>query len=728
MDLDWQTHTLDCDGFAKRHLEQEWLVTNGTGAYAMGTVAACNTRRYHGLLVAADDPPVSRVVALNQIWDQLVIERHADEQHAIQTIDFTALMFRGADYGPDYIFSPTGCHMLQRFERGLSIRWTYFWGNVELERELFLHWKQQAITLRYRVRGLLSLNASAKLRLAPMMSLRDFHTLTRENMGSEAWNVEPENTAGDNSGDGSGGRGDTLTVTRDNLAVTCHLPGATFESQPHWWNNIYYPAERDRGQDDVEDHFVPGFFVIDIADDIDICFTAALGHESIPPQPDTADRARHLQPICHALLPRDKKPQTNNHKVFAIASDDFVVDRTIGREKLSTIIAGYPWFADWGRDTFIALPGLLLVTGRYDEAKQVLQAFAGCIRDGLVPNRFDDYQVSEQAAHYNTVDASLWFIHATFEYLRVTKDELSWKQFLRDAVVNIVEAYLAGTRANGHAGSQGALIEVDVDGLIVAGHAQSQLTWMDAACCDTIFTPRQGKTVEINALWFNALMQLAQHLPDTKANRYAQLARKVKRSFESTFWNEHCGGLFDHIYIDEHGRAQRDESIRPNQIFAVSLPHSPLSHEKQQQVLELVRESLLVPMGLRTLPPEDSHYHPRYSGDQCTRDEAYHQGTTWPWLIGPYAEAVLRVANFTPQAKLRSQRAIAPLLEQLSAVDDRPHSTGQLHEIFEADPQEHARPVGCIAQAWSIAQLLRMTQMIEDEPPHQALSDNEPRS
>jgi len=694
MDASWRTHTISFDGVAERRVTQEWLLTNSTGAYAASTAPGINTRRYHGLLVAATDPPVGRVVALNQVWDQLVLRRPAERASARgprafieQPFDLATLQFPG-EHGP--VLAPAGCRMLTRFERGASVRWTWRCGEITIERELFLHWKEQAVTLHYHVSGLDKFKAKAALRLAPMMTLRDFHAMTREHAG------DPFEYVAEN---------DTLTVTRGGLAVTCRLPGARFDPNPHWWYNVFYAADHERGQEDREDYFVPGAFVADVPKSGQVTLTCALGREAAKPTRTTTQRAHHLEKIETAIAFPQSKIKNQKSKILALASDDFVVDRTVGDRKLSTILAGYPWFADWGRDTFIALPGLLLATQRFDEANNVLRAFAGCLRDGLVPNRFDDYAADAASAHYNTADAPLWFVHAAFEYLEKSGDSASWKRFLQPAITSIVDAYAAGTRADTHDGKP-VRIYADDDGLIVAGHAGTQLTWMDAACGGTVFTPRHGKAVEINALWYNALVRLAEL--SRPGRHYAQLARKVRASFPCTFHNPRTGGLYDHVTPD----GQRDESVRPNQIFAVSLPHSPLHADQREGVLDLVRDRLLVPMGLRTLPPDDPHYHPRYTGDQFHRDAAYHQGAVWPWLIGPYAEAVLRVHGFSADARRRAARAIAPLLEQLTATDDRPCALGQLHEIYEADFTDRARPVGCFAQAWSIAEVLRVSQLI----------------
>jgi predicted glycogen debranching enzyme len=356
---------------------------------------------------------------------------------------------------------------------------------------------------------------------------------------------------------------------------------------------------------------------------------------------------------------------------------DFVVRRTSPDGKVGTsIIAGYPWFADWGRDTMISLPGLLLVPGRFHQAREVLCVFAQYVDGGMIPNRFGDY---DNKPEYNTVDASLWFIHAVFEYLRLSHNQPVFDTVLEPACRKIVDGYRAGTRY--HIGMDPA------DGLITQGDAATQLTWMDAKCGDIAFTPRQGKPVEINALWYHALVLMGE----------AELAAKVGDSFRKAFWISPFRGLADVIDGD-----RKDTRVRPNQIFAVSLPNSPLLPDQQIAVVEVVRRELLTPVGLRTLAKTEPGYRGTYTGPQFDRDGAYHNGTVWPWLIGAFLEAYLKV-HARSSASLDQARAwLAPLVKHM----DDTAAIGQISEIFEGD--EPHRPVGCPAQAWSVAEVLRL--------------------
>jgi len=738
----WWTHVLEAghDPLALR--QREWLLTNGTGAFAAGTALGCPTRRYHGLLVAATRPPVGRIVALNQVWEELTL--HREDDGATQDLTFNNLMFRGPDGG--HVFAPRGFELLDRFERGLSVRWTYVWGGLTLVRELLLHWQAQAATLRYRVSGLDAAGCRGTLRLRPMVTMRDFHALLQ---ARDAHLHEKSD-------------GDTLRVYHGDTVMTLQLSAeggagkrtgvdagsdARFEPNAHWWYGVHYPVELERGQDESEDYYVPGAMAVELpeAGEVEVALTAALGPEPVAPSKGSEKRARHLKPIAETIAPTDSEEDAGTARLLAIASDDFVVGRRIGDERLATIIAGYPWFADWGRDTFIALPGLLLSTGRHGEAKQVLRAFARSIHRGLVPNRFDDYK--DEAAHYNTVDASLWFVRAALQYMEASEDVESWQGWLAAACVQILHAYYAGTDYGIHA---------DEDGLIVAGSHETQLTWMDAATADTVFTPRPGKAVEVNALWHSGLVGVAETIetygpPEASATEAGgaedgegdemadpdalrKLAKRVQRAFNQTFWRDDLGYLLDHIWIDVNGQAHPDATLRPNQIFAAALPNGPIAQAKCKKVLTSVRDRLLTPVGLRTLPTDDPQYHGQYRGGQHQRDAAYHQGTIWAWLIGPYAEAVLRGGKFGHKARREAMEAITPLLNALAdggeasgddaadrASTDHPHpalgSIGQLHEIYEADPMADGgyRPVGTFAQAWSVSEVLRIWTMAQDE-------------
>ncbi|MEM0913258.1 MAG: amylo-alpha-1,6-glucosidase [Planctomycetota bacterium] len=715
----WTTHRLALDGDPWPRVTQDWLLTNGTGAYAAGTPLGCNTRRYHALLVAPTAPPLGRVVVLNQTFDTLELI-HGDDPSARQRVEFSSCMFRD-DHG-QWTLAPDGHAKLVAFTKGLDVAWTYRWGEIAIERRLALHDHDLAATLSYRVTGLDAVGCDARLHVAPMITLRDYHGLMFRGHAIIQLDRPDEQS---------------LVTTHRNLAAAFHAPDSVYEPNPDWWYGVFYCQDAERGQGDSEDYFIPGAFVYDIPrDQPDRAFhlTAALGDEPVAPQPDPTPRLARLNPIAEHLPPLQRLAEytppglttvdpeasaartANLRHALAIAADDFVVTREYDGQPLSTILAGYPWFGDWGRDTFIALPGLMLVTGRHREARDTLHAFAHHLRDGIVPNRFDDYGNDPQ---YNTVDASLWFIKAAADYLATTDDTKSWKQWLAQACCDIVDGYAAGNN----------LVTVDKDGLVNAGNPHTQLTWMDAACNGVVFTPRYGKACEINALWHHALVTLSQTLPDQlskKAKAYKKLATKAKRSYVKLFRRDDKLGLYDHAHpaeghealgVDANG-VWRDASIRPNQLIAAALPNSPLSLADRKHVVDTARRLLLTPQGIRTLPQDDWHYHPHYTGHQFDRDGAYHQGTVWAWLIGPYVEAVLRAHKFSARAHAHATDALRPLADHV--LSDR--GLGQIHEIFDADPtatdphgRPHHRPVGTFAQAWSVSEFIRAAGLLDSQ-------------
>ncbi len=700
-----------------RLLGLEWLLTNGTGGYAMGSVAGCNTRRYHGLLVAAADPPGDRVVVLNQVLETLTLHACSPETggEVSQSLELGTCLFQN-EYGQRR-FAPQGYCYLKEFEKGLGARWVYSWGSLTFERRLQLHWKRQAATLHYRISGLDSLCRSVTLRLQPLVTLRGFHSLLH--CVADDFDVIVPSCGSDDIS--------RVQVSRGGYTTSLYCgPGESkppscsvrFERHDDWWYSHHYPVERYRGLDDLEDQFTPGSFVMDLSggDVLGAVMTVSLGGEYADPVYDNRQRELHLSPKVRYFSDSlaggklecgdsgDMAALVNDELVTVLvsASDEFIVDVELKGRALSTVIAGYPWFSDWGRDTFIALPGLLLGTGRFDESRDVLRVFAESIEDGLVPNRFDE----SGAAHYNTIDASLWFIHAAMAYVEACGDTGSWESWLSEACMAIVESYRRGTRFG---------IMMEDDGLITGGGPETQLTWMDAACGEpgtsswTVFTPRYGKAVEINALWYSALAGLSEKLADDRSGEYGELADHVRRSFESVFWSDDLGYLIDHVYVDSSGERYEDRSIRPNQIFACSLSRSPLPVERRRRVVEVVGGRLLTPYGLRTLPADDPAYHGRYGGDQFHRDRAYHQGTVWAWLIGPYAESLLRLNGFSQSARCEAYGVIRPLLDFMTG-----DGLGQINEIYEGDAyqdNEH-RPVGCIAQAWSIAEVMRVIGLV----------------
>ena len=640
-------------------LQREWLITNGRGGYASGTVAGVPTRRYHGLLVAAARPPLERWLTLSAVLEKVTCGPASWELASFE--------FEGAIH-------PQGYRYLVDFDCRNQpdrpwVRFVYAFDGHRLVKHVTLLTDRDEVAIGYRIES--PAKAAIGLSLCPFVGLRDFHSLV------QAGDVLPvAEDRGSVRVDAAGGGA--------RLWLTCRRSdegsAVTFEHQPDHWHGFRYRQESARGQDDREDLFVPGWFHVAGTGTIEIELRAAVDFSG-----ETSGRPQFAPPI--PIVPTLPPKPCEIEDRLREAASAFVVRRSNGERELTTILAGYHWFGDWGRDTFIALLGLLLETGRFDEACQVLDIFASAQKDGLIPNRFSDYG---EGRDYNSVDASLWFVYAADAYVQATGDETTWRQTLGPACERMAEAFLAGTQFN---------IQVDpTDGLLACGDAATQLTWMDAKCGNVVFTPRHGKPVEVNALWYHALCILAERTASSQPGqqrRWADLAERTAVSFAAAFWNERGQCLYDVVRNDT-----ADPAVRPNQIFAVSLGHSPLDPAQQQAVVRIVEERLLTPFGLRSLCPRHPAYAGRYQGNPFERDSVYHQGTVWGWLIGPYVEAALRVQGFSPEARVRLRERLMPLVRHLDEA-----GMGSVSEVFDGDPPH--RPGGCIAQAWSVAELLR---------------------
>ncbi|MAY74522.1 MAG: glycogen debranching protein [Phycisphaerae bacterium] len=672
---------------ARDPLWTEWVLTNGLGGFAMGSATGIPLRRYHGLLIASLRPPVSRVMLLSALADAITLAPDTPDE---TTLPLTPFHFRSADNRP---IAPNVHDWT--FERcpGLC-RWTFEFAEngPRVEKTLVMADAANAISVTYRV-----LNATTpwRLTITPLIALRDFHSLLRRSEIGKRFTTRPDQA--------------TVTVSTRDARVRLAAHGASFEHDESLWNGFEYVWEEKRGMDCAEDLFAPGRFIAtggpnDRSEGLKI-YAQGAASERIEPSPRRIaaldDRARRLERLGNAAIASAGGASVAQDRRWAIralaaASDEFVVTRRVGEIDMRTVVAGYPWFSDWGRDTMISLPGLMLVTGRHAEAFDTLRVFARHRRRGLIPNRFDDYA---GAAHYNTVDAPLWFLHAAAEYVRTTGDTDGYRDHLAPACLDIIRSYRDGTD---HA------IRMDpADHLITAGDERTQLTWMDAQRDGVTFTPRFGKAVEINALWGHGLLVTAALLDAPERDELLALAEGVRASFTNAFNNPETGALYDRL--EPHQTADEIEwrpvaEIRPNQIFAVSLEASPLDPAKRVAVLDVVRRDLLTRHGLRTLAPSDPNYRGVMIGDMFDRDGAYHNGTAWPWLIGPYAEAVLRVGDFSPESRAEAVQCLAPLVAAL----DGP-SPGTIAEIYDGDdsPDDPQRPDGCFAQAWSVAETLR---------------------
>ncbi len=643
-------------------LEKEWLLTNDRGSYAAGTVLGCNTRRYHGLLVASLLPPVERIVTLSNLLETIHYQGRTCE---LSNFEFSDRLH------------PQGYRSLRQFRQDTGVHFRYELDDLVVEKSIYLAHDQDLLAVTYDFSGSVE---GGRFSIMPLIALRDFHSLQSSSTSLSMDQTDDVYTA--------------HVLDPHGPAVHFHCPDATFEGSDNWWYAMRYRREAARGQHDYEDVWAAGSFQTDFVCPARVTLIVQATAGLQRPGPLDID----VDELINSLRSRREKLYTwaevrdEHDKKLVRAADQFIVRRRISESQISTsILAGYHWFADWGRDTFISLPGLLLETGRFSEAREVLVTFGSVLNEGMIPNCFDDYGGQP---HYNSVDASLWYVMAAYRYLLATEDEQTFNKHFRPVVEQIVEAYRDGTRFNIHA---------DDDGLIVCGDAETQLTWMDARCNNVSFTPRYGKPVEVNALWVNALHILAQTASDKVRRRYwldqAQLAEK---SFRKLFWNTDQSCLYDCIMPD----GSPDASVRPNQIFAVSLPFSCLDSEQQLSVVRTVQEHLLTPYGLRSLSSQDSRYCGRYQGDQYSRDSAYHQGTVWGFLMGPFIEAFLKANQFSPESARQAYDMITPLLDHL----DNDACLGSVSEIFDGDPPH--QPRGCIAQAWSVAELLRVKKLL----------------
>jgi predicted glycogen debranching enzyme len=636
---------------------QEWLETNGLGGFASSTITGLNTRRYHGLLMAATRPPVGRMLLLSKLEERLVIDGKG--------FDLSANQY------PDTVH-PRGFQYLKSFRLDPFPVFTYEVEGVQLIKSVFMLDGENSTVIQYEMQ--ISADAPScrlsathcQLEIYPLIAFRDYHSTTHENGALNSTVEEQANL---------------LRFTPYAGLPTLHLAhdAGAVETGGHWYRNFEYQAERERGLNFVEDLFNPCVLKFDVADGSRANLIASTEAKDIR----EADhcRAREIQ------RRRDIAASTPLENDFVVeltrAAQQFIVAR--GRHK--TVIAGYHWFSDWGRDTMIALPGLMYAMGSVETAKSILLAFAEYADQGMLPNRFPD---ANEDPEYNTIDATLWF----FEAIRAMAERTGDYEFVRtrlyDTLTGIIKWHIQGTRYG---------IKVGEDGLISGGVEGVQLTWMDAKVGDYVVTPRHGKPVEIQALWYNALrvmQDFAGRFDDQASEKlYGEMAETAKKSFCKQFWNEERDCLYDVIDADV-----KDGAIRPNQIFAVSLPHTMLSRERAKRVVAVVERELLTPLGLRSLAPGDQQYRPVYGGDTYSRDTAYHQGTVWAWLIGPFITAYVKVNQQTRKSRQTGAALLEGFREHLAEA-----GLGTVSEVFDGEAPH--RPGGCIAQAWSVAELLR---------------------
>lgn len=629
-------------------LQSEWLDTNGLGGWSGSTISGCHSRRYHGLLVAAIKPPTERMVMISKLDETIVIN---NERFELGTNNYGSAIH------------PKGFQYLKSFSKNLYPQFLYEAGGVQLRKSILMVHEENTTIIKCEV---LKAANSFTIELLPLLAFRGYHQLMH------AQGVAYDNTEFEN--------GQLKLQLFDNAPdAFIQLPNGNFASNPNWYFNFNYGIEQYRGLDFVEDLFSPGHLTIDVKEGD--AFYVVLSTEN--------KGKRNAILLFENEIERRQQlisKETNEAaQQLTLAADQFIVKRN---DDLKTIIAGYHWFTDWGRDTMISLPGLCLSTKRFDDAKKILSAFAQSVDQGMLPNRFQD---NGEAPEYNNVDGTLWYFIAIYHYLKATKDKEFVLNELLPVLKNIVDWHYKGTRYN---------IHVDEDGLLYAGEKGFQLTWMDAKVGDWVVTPRMGKAVEIQALWYNALHIFAELLQlnaqENDSENMLEQAARVKQSFNEKFWYEE--GSYLHDVINENNIP--DASLRPNQIFAISLPYQLVEGSKAKSIMKIVEEKLYTPKGLRSLSPDDSRYVSHYGGDAWHRDSSYHQGTVWSWLLGAYVDAIFKT-NGSSVALTKTNSVIKNFLPHLSEA-----GIGTVSEIFDAEPP--FAPRGCVAQAWGVAEILRV--------------------
>jgi predicted glycogen debranching enzyme len=655
-------------------IQKEWLITNGLGSYASSTVLGINTRKYHGLFVAALHPPGDRTVCFAKLDEEINLNGN--------------IYLLGANEFSDTVF-PQGYRHLTSFSVSPFPKYVYSVEEVEVEKTVFLPHEKNVSLVVYRVQNRGS--SEVKIKLFPLVTCRHYHSV-----------VNKSKTELKFSQNQTGIRELQLAFENPKAAITFRATSGEFIPKPNWIERLLYREDAMRRESSMDDCFQPGAFELSVPagkhEEFAILAAAA---ESVQENAESLDSVGSAMPNIDDVFNRELERHgkllgnfSSSHKSVSasdwlswilFAADSFIVKGVNNRR---AVIAGYHWYEPWGRDTFISFPGLMLVTGRFEDARNVLSNFSAHCKSGLIPNFLKDR--SGEAA-YNSVDASLWYVNAVLQYIKYTGNFKFVHSQLWESLKDIVESHISGTDFG---------IHMDNDGLI--GHGP-HLTWMDAEVNGKAITPRAGKAVEIQALWFNAL-KTAQLLATWFAEKnlaetYAALSEKVKASFNVKFWNSEKNCLFD--VLGESGTA--DASVRPNQVIVAALDFTMLDNVKGRHIVDVAMHELLTPCGLRTLEPSDPNYKGVYAGDRWSRDQAYHNGSVWSWLLGPYTTAFLKTKGCTAQ---NVEYAFRNFLEPLFTRQIQQACLGTVNEIFDGDAP-HA-PKGCVAQAWSVAEPLRV--------------------
>lgn len=678
-------------------ISREWLLSNGIGGFSGSTIIGMNARRYHGLLIASLNPPVERYLVLSGISESIRLydspkpdqgkksgkgfaskkKTSAETNHEGET----ACVAGDSVCAPEEYFlhafrtpgfQAHGEHFLEAFRYDFIPEYHYRIGMLTMTKRICLRYGKNQVAVVYHIRN--HPQKRAVLRLTPLVNFRNYHYLSSHQNMTFSTVLDY--------------RAMVITPWDRNRRIYLDCTGGIPTLQEHcYFYSMDYPYEHERGLNATEDHYIPGYYEIELmpGEEKIITFVASVDDriESLDGEAMIEEEIARQKALLNTGKESDNSEGDPFLNQLLLASDRFIVHRKSTGAK--TIIAGYPWFTDWGRDTMIAMPGLTLATGRFEDAREILYTFARYEKDGLIPNVFPD---GDGEPAYNTVDAALWYFEAVYQYLRYTGDLDFVKEQLLPVLERICQGYRMGTAFG---------IRMDKDSLITAGNEETQLTWMDAKVGSWVVTPRHGKAVEINALWYNALMIMAELTGRTggDGSEYIKLADKVKKSFVKTFWNEKTGCLYD--VVNEQGC---DEKIRPNQILAISLSYPVLDKVRAKSVVDMVHDRLYTALGLRTLAKGDPDYRGIYMGDQYMRDGAYHQGTVWTWPLGRFITAYARVYGEDPRLKEQLEAFFLPFRDHL-----RDACIGSISEIFDGD--EPLLPRGCCAQAWSVSEILR---------------------
>lgn len=651
-------------------IHKEWLITNGLGSYSSSTILGLNTRKYHALLVAALRPPEERTVCLSKLDEDVEVK---DSNYRLGANDF-----RNGIYPEGHLF-------LKEFSVSPYPTYVYKANEVELQKTVFLPYGKNAVVAFYDIAN--QVNSDCKIKVYPLICYRHYHNVINQAVNPVEFDQQNRNQEVE------------LNFTNPAATVIVRAVNGVFTSNPQWIDNLYYREEENRGESSIDQGYQPGAIEFHVPKQSRSKYAIVTLVNSNPYETKEAlnELAVNINDV-EDLLNQELKRRESYLNYFYDASkiaasdelswilqaaNDFIAK---GLNEKTFVIAGFQWFGSWGRDTFVSLPGLMLVTGRFTEAKNVIADYAKLCREGVIPNLIDD-KTGEPM--YNTVDGTLWFINAVLQYLKYTADYDFVKNFLWETLTSIIEAHKKGT-VNG--------IHVDSDGLLAHG---PQLTWMDTVVNGAPYTPRAGKAVEVQALWYNALRTvqfLAEKCGERNlADQYYIMSQAAKKSFNQKFWNKQDNSLFDVL-----GDSGPDYSVRPNQVIAAALDFNMIDRAKANQVVDFVQRELFTPAGLRTLPPNDSRYKGNYSGNREDRDRAYHSGSIWPWQTGAFTTAYLKAKGYSD---VNRQYALYYFIMPLFTSQIRRGGLGTISELYDADSPYIPR--GCIAQAWSVAEPLR---------------------